>query len=128
MCLARRIHCIRVPSFLFLAKRVDFVQMGLALDVSDRDSWYVLRARLFFCTFNETLLFLGWRGAKLARTSGPTKCFDVMHSGYAFPMKHIKIQGGVEEVIYGILVVSQHGKGNWLIGMYILLILLLFIS
>ena len=90
---------------------VNLAQMATGVDVSGPVSWPVWRERAFFCTFNETLLFLGWREAKLARTSGPTESFDVMHFGYAFSTKHIKIRGGVKGVIYGILVVLQHGKG-----------------
>ena len=60
------------------------------------------------CTFNETLFFVGSHAVELAQTSGPSKCFDVMHSGYAFPTKHEHIRGGVKGIMYYILVVSQY--------------------
>jgi len=83
--------------------------MGLALDVLDHVFSTFWRERPTICTFNETLLFLGWREAKLVRTSGPTKCFDVVRNDYRFSTKHIRIRGGVEDVIHVNLVVPQHG-------------------
>ena len=113
MCLARRIQCFLVSTFLHFTKIVNFAQSGLALDVSDHDFFSVWRERQVFCTFNETLLFLGWREAELAQTDPPKKIIDVMPFGNAFSTKHNEIRGGVEGVIHCIPVVSQHGKGAW---------------
>ena len=102
-----------MSTFLHFIKIVNFAQSGLALGVSDHDFFYVLRERHVFCTFNETLLFLGWREAKLVQTDSPKKIIDVMPFGDAFSTKHSEIRGGVKGVIHRIPVVSQHGKGAW---------------
>jgi len=62
-----------------------------------------LRKLQDFCTFNETLLFLGCREAKLVRTGLPKKYIDVMPFGDGFSTEHMKIRVGVKGVIHDIL-------------------------
>jgi len=63
----------------------------------------ILRKLQDFCTFNETLLFLEWRQAKLVRTGLQKKYIDMMPFGDGFSTKHIKIRVGVKGVIHDIL-------------------------